>query len=278
MQPTRSEHARSLHALLGCLLLVGTGLGGGGCTSSPEPATATFRPTDTLTTTVGRDSALAVLSSMRRAAFDSTFAALGDYTVTRSLDTEQLDTTGAVTARRHYVLRYPPGEAVGTIQRSDSTGRFRTGGLLAQVAPATSPTDRPPNLAAQILSDDPPYVDPRTREAYRYTLGTETGPDGAPAYVVEATVRDQGTGREQSVRYARLLLDRTTRELVGLTLVRIDDGLLFSEYSRFTLRLQQLPDGTWVPAESRVRAYLHVLFRAPRYFRTVSTFSDYTDS
>lgn len=232
-------------------------------------------PTDTLTTTVGRDSALAVLSSMRRAAFDSAFVALDDYAVTRSVRTEQLDSTGTVTARRTLVLRYPPGDAGGTIQQRDSTGRFRTGGVLGQVAPAASPTDRPPNVAAQMLTDDPPYIDPRTREAYRYALGTDRLPGGEAVYVVEATAREVGTGREQSVRYVRLLLDRDTRELVGLALVRIDDGMLFSEYSRFAVRLQQGPDGTWVPAEHRMRAYLHVPFRAPRYFRTVSTFSDY---
>jgi len=254
---------------------VASGLVGTGCTSSPAPSSPAFRPTDTLTTTVGRDSTLAVLASMRRAAFDSAFARLDDYTVTRSLETEQLDTAGTVTARRRYVLRYAPGEAAGTIQQRDSTGRFRSGGLLAQAAPATAPTDRPPNTAAQMLGDDPPYVEPRTQEAYRYALGTATGPDGASVYVVEATARAHGTGRDQSVRYARLLLDRTTRELVGLTLIRIDEGLLFSERSRFSLRLQRGPDGTWVPAESRVRAYLHVPFRAPRSFRTVSTFFDY---
>lgn len=278
MQPPRSEHARSLHVLLGGLLLVASSLVGAGCTSSPAPSPAAFRPTDTLTTTVARDSVLAVLASMRRAAFDSAFVRLENYTVTRSLETEQLDTTGAVTARRRYVIRYAPGDAAGTIQQRDSTGRFRTGGLLAQAAPATAPTDRPPNVAAQVLGDDPPYVEPRTQEAYRYALGTETGPDGTPVYVVEATARDEGTGRDQSVRYARLLLDRSTRELVGLTLVRIDEGLLFSEHSRFALHLQRGPDGTWVPAESRVQAYLHVLFRAPRSFRTVSSFSDYADS
>ncbi|PSQ97067.1 MAG: hypothetical protein BRD55_03925 [Bacteroidetes bacterium SW_9_63_38] len=277
MQPPRSKHARSLHALLGVLLLVGSGLGGAGCTSSPQPPVASFQPTDSLTTAVGRDSALAVLASMRRAAFDSAFAALSDYAVTRTVRTERLEPNGTVTARRHSVLRYPPGDAAGTLQESDSTGHFRSGSLLGMVASATSRTDRPPDGAAQMLADDPPYVEPRTQEAYRYALGADALSDGTPVYVVEATARADEAGRDQSVRYARLLLDRSTRALVGLTLIRIDEGLLFSEYSRSALRLQRGPDGTWMPHEKRVRAFLHVPFRAPRYVRTASTFSDYTD-
>jgi hypothetical protein len=213
---------------------------------------------------------------MRRAAFDSAFAVLDTYTVRRTVRTERLDSTGAAIATRSYVLRYPPAPAAGTLLAADSSGPFRDGGLLRHAAPDRAPTDRPPDVAAQILPDQPAYVEPRTREAYRYALQARTRPDGTPVYVIEARARDRGTGRDQSVHYARLTLDRDSRALIGLTTVRADDGLLFSEFSRFALHLQALGDGTWGPARTDVWAFLHVPFRAPRHFRTVSTFSDYT--
>jgi len=274
MQPPRFKHARSLHVLAAILLLVGGAGPLSGCTSAPTPPSLT--PTDTLRSSVGRDSVLAVLTSMRRAAFDSSFAVLDTYTVRRTVRTERLDSTGTPIATRSHVLRYPPAPATGTLLDTDSSGTFRDGGLLGHVAPDRAPTDRPPNVAAQILPDQPAYVEPRTREAYRYALQARTRPDGVPVYVIEAQARDRGTGRDQSVRYARLTLDRDARQLIGLTTVRADDGLLFSEFSRFELHLQPLADGAWGPARTHARAFLHVPFRAPRHFRTVSTFSNYT--
>lgn len=233
-----------------------------------------FAPTDTVVSSVDRDSALAVLTSLHRTAFDSAYAALDDYAVTRYVRTEQFDSTGTITALRSYVLRYPPGTARGTIQQRDSLGTFRGGGLFAYAAPDRQPTDRPANVAAQILPDQPAYIEPRTREAFRYALQADTLLDGQPVYVLEARARSYGTGRDQSIRHARLVLTRDTRALVGLTTVRADPGLLFSEHSRLHLRLRPFND-TWVPDVTRVRAVLNVPFRTPRQFRTVSAFYRY---
>lgn len=274
MHPPRFKHARSLHALAVALLLLGSGLWAAGCQSSPERPTPPFAPTDTIVSAVDRDSALAVLSSMERSAFDSAYAALSDYTVTRYVRTEQLDSTGTTTALASYVLRYPPGPERGVIQRSDTAGTFRGGGLLGRAAPDRRPTDRPANVAEQILPDQPTYVEPRTREAYRYALRADTLPDGSAAYILEARARTGGTGQDQSIRHARLLIDRASHQLIGLTTVRADPGLLFSEHSRLHLRLRPRAD-TWIPDISRVRAVLNVPFRAPRQFRTVSAFYQY---
>jgi hypothetical protein len=232
-------------------------------------------PSDTIATTVERDSALAVLSSMRRAAFDSAFASLHDYGVTRSVRTEQMTPSGTIAALRSYTLRYPSSAERGTILKRDSAGTFRDGGLLGWSAPSRSPRERPANVAAQTLSDEPAFVEPRTREAYRYALRTDSLQDGTPVYLIDATARDRGTGRDQSVRYVRLVLDRETRTLIGLTMVRAGRVLLFEEDSRMYVRLQRAPDGRWVPHVTRVRAVVDVPFRTPRQFRTVSAYYGY---
>lgn len=271
MHPPLFERAFSLHVLGMVLVLGGLLLGGTGCTSS-DRVESPFLPSDTIASAVDRDSALAVLTSMRRTAFDSAFARLGDYAVTRFVRTEQLTPAGNTTAVRSYEVRYSPGAEQGTIQRRDSSGTFRDGGLFGRVAPARDPGARPENVAAQILPDQPTYVEPRTREAFRYALRAETV-RGTPIYVLEATARVYGTGQDQAVRYARLHVHRPSRQLIGLTLVRDDEVLLFGEDSRMRLDLQRTTDGTWVPRESRVRAVLRVPFRTPRQFRTVSSYT-----
>ena len=231
-------------------------------------------PSDTITSAVDRDSALAVLTAMRRTAFDSAFTRLSDYTVTRSVRTEQMTPAGTTTAVRSYEIRYPPGTERGTIERRDSSGTFRDGGLFGRVAPEADPAARPENVAAQILPDQPAYVEPRTREAFRYALRAGTIRE-TPVYTLEATARAYGTGQDQGVRFARLRIHRPSNQLIGLTLVRDDQVLLFGEDSRMSLDLQRTADGAWVPRESRVRAVLRVPFRTPRRFRTVSTYSNY---
>lgn len=249
-------------------------LGGMGCTSSGERPASPFMPSDTITSTVDRDSALAVLTSMRRTAFDSAFVRLKDYAVTRTVRTEQLMPSGKTAAVRSYEIQYQPGAERGTIQRRDSTGTFRDGGLFGRVAPESDPAAWPTNVAAQILPDQPAYVEPRTREAFRYALRAGTFQD-TPVYVLEATARPYGTGRDQGVRYARLRLHRSSRQLIGLTLVRDEQVLLFEEDSRMSLSLRRAADGAWVPRGSRVRAILSVPFRTPRRFRTVSSYTNY---
>jgi len=276
MHPPLFERAFSLHVLGVALVLGGLALGGTGCTSSdrgPSP----FMPSDTLASAVDRDSALAVLTAMRRTVFDSAFVRLGDYAVTRSVRTEQMTPAGSTTAARTYEIRYQPGAERGTLQRRDSTGTFRDGGLFGGVAPDTDPAARPTNVADQIFPDQPAYVEPRTREAFRYALRADTV-RGLPVYVLEATARARGTGRDQAVRFVRLRIHRPSNQLIGLTLVRDDQVLLFGEDSRMHLALQRTADGTWVPRTSRVRAVLHVPFRTPRHFRTVSTFYAYESS
>lgn len=289
MQVCPPKRARFLQIAVGGLLLAGVVVGGSGCTDrvrSPN-VYSPFGTIDTIATTAPRDSALALLTAMKRVAFDSAFARLDEYAVTRHVRTEQLDTTGATTGFRTLTLRYAPGVEAGTIQRADSAGSFQKGGLLSGITPGQRRAATPPNLAAQALPDQPAYLAPRTREAYRYALRPDTLLDGTPAYVIEAKARSGQRGGEQGVRYARLTVDRISLELVGLTVARASRILLFRENSLVTVRLRRDPAGgrdfpggsdsrhTWVPHLTRFRAVVDVPFRAARQIRTVSTYYGY---
>ncbi len=288
MQPSPSERARFLQMVVGGLLLTGVVVGGAGC-SNQAPFGGMYSPFGTIdtiaTTEAPRDSVLAVLGRMNRAAFDSAFARLDDYAFTRHERTEQLDTTGATTAYRTLTLRYPSGSEVGTIRRADSAGAFRQGGMFSGITPAQRHTARPPNLAAQALPDQPAYLAPRTQEAYQYALRRDSLLDGTSVFVVEAKARSDERGEDQGIRYARLTIARSSHELVGLTTVRASRILLFRENSQITIRLRPAPDSdrdasgpsdaVRVPRLTRFRAAVGVPFRAPRQFRTVSAYYAY---
>lgn len=288
MQPSPPERACFLHIVVGGLLIAGVAGAGTGCTDEPRRsgADSPFGTIDTIgTTEASRDSVLAVLARMNRTAFDSAFATLEAYALTRHVRTEQMDTTGTTTAYRSLTLRHSPNQSHGTIQRADSAGTFRDGGLLSGITPAQQRRSTPPNLAAQTLPDQPAYLAPRTQEAYRYALCRDTLLDDTPVVVVEATARADDRGQDQGIRYARLTIDRSSHELVGLTTIRTNRILLFRENSQITIRLRRAPDGgpsdgpraetDWVPYLTRFRAVVDVPFRAPRQFRTVSAFYAY---
>jgi len=280
MQIECVEHARFLHAILAGLLFMMGSLGGLGCATSPaDRPPAAFAPADTVSASPAeRDSALSVLTSMRRTAFDSAFAALDGYGFTRHVRTEQLAPSGTTTAVQSYKVSYQPNAERGTLQRHDSTGAFRDGGLLASLSSPRRRTERPANRAAEALPDQPAYLAPRTRDAFRYSIRPDSLRDGTPTYVVAAQAR-----REEGVRYARLTLTRPSHTLIGLTVVRAERALLFREDSRLHIRLRRAPDTPsmsptwdWVPHVTRFRAVVKVPFRAPRQFRTVSAYYNYT--
>ncbi|MFO8098118.1 MAG: hypothetical protein R6T83_00685 [Salinibacter sp.] len=258
--------------------MLGLGPSLGGCSSPSDPPPSPFLPSDSISAEeTSRDSALAVLTDLQRTAFDSAFATLDTYAVSRRVRTEQLTPAGSVSARRTSTVRYPPAPDRGVIQERDSTGPFRDGGILSSLSGSGDPTDRPQDIAPQALSDPPAFVAPRTREDFRYALHQDTLSNGTPVQVVRAQARNSGPARDQGLRFARLKLLSDSHELVALTVVRAERTLLFGEDSRLTVRLRPAPtEDTWVPALVRFRARVDVPVRAPRQFLTVSRYDDYT--
>lgn len=282
MQPVLTEHARflqSVGARVMISVLVGVlTLSLLGCerppTANGEPLFAPSAPPSP-PPPAERDSALAVLSRMKRSVFDSAFVHLDGYGFVREVRTERLTPSGEVTAWRTRTLQYSPDGAPPRVLRSDSTGSFGDG-MLTVLAPSAAPGARPANAAAYAFPDDPAYLSPRTQEAFHFYLRRGPTMGDRATRVVEIRPKRNPDGRDQALRFARLTVARGTNQLLAAHAVRAERVLLFREDSELIVRLQPAPDGrAWVPAESRFRARVDVPLRTPQRFYTESTYSDY---
>ncbi|QXD14941.1 hypothetical protein GQ464_016215 [Rhodocaloribacter litoris] len=243
--------------LLGLLLI--------GCRAGDVPEGAPAAETGPSAT---RDTALAVLSTLRRDAFSGAFAALSAYRYTRYSRTEQLDAGGRRIAFAEQVVRHA-GPAPEHI-RVDSGGTFDFGFFRRFVSPAR-PTESPRDLSPYLLAEEPAFLSPRNRDAFSYRLQPDTLIWDRPAQVVEVRARPVA-GEEQRVRMARLYLDRATGELIALAVARLDPALLFREESRYFAALRPVGDSTWVPHLVRFHTRLHLPLLPPRQFRIVSAY------
>jgi hypothetical protein len=309
MQPSAPERVRFLKSALLvsrvalglCALVLAAGLlaGCGDATSIGGPSA--FTPPDTLDapTQAEREAAITALESMKRSTFDSAFVRLADYRFRRTLRTERLQPgSDSVLAFYDRTFRYAPartsrasseassGTSSGTSSSAppspraeriaaDSSGSFDAS-FLADFAPASAPGSLPYDLTTYAFPDDPAYLAQKTRSSFTYRLQRDTL-EGVPVQIVEVRALGDGQGAEQSVRYARLTLHDATRQLLAAEAVRTERVLLFSEDSHFSLRLQQTPNGQWVPAATRLRARVDVPFRDPQEFRSVSTYTNVED-
>lgn len=278
MHPLSAEHAHSLRKrrlpwTTLCLVAV---LVWAGCGTEP-PSARLLAPDDTLFTTSDeeREAALAVLDTMNQDAMQRAFERLPDYAFTRRVHTEQLTPDDSVQATQERVLRFPPPDSAErpVVMHTDSSGTFQFD-RLDRFAPAEGETALPTELTRHALPDDPAYLDPRSHEAFRYRLLTDTL-DNHPVQVVEVHAEPGELGADQAIRHARLYVNPDSNELVGLYLVRAEAGTLFREDSRSLVRLRPAPDSGWVPARTHFHARVKVPLRAPQAFRTTSTFSGY---
>lgn len=246
-----------------------------GCETNP-PQAIMLGPNDSLFTASGeeRSAALAVLDSLQQTTITAAFDRLGEYAFTHRLQTAQRAANGAVVARATLVRRFPPPDSAQRplYVHSDTTGTF-DGGWLRGLTPAAA--DTLINRAQHVLSDEPAYLETRTQEAFRYRLQPDTTFDGRTVRVVEVHAEPGELGADQVVRHARLFVEPATNQLVGLTLTRANEGLLFQEDSRARVRLQPAPDSGWVPAETQIQARLKIPFREAQELYMNATFSTY---
>lgn len=245
-----------------------------GCGHAPERGgSSSFAPQASIgePTEVERDSAISVLSSMQRSAFDSAFVALKNRSFTREVRTTQIDASGSIVARRTQRIRYDGNGSAGRIVSASDSGQAFQSGPFDALAPSPDPTALPANLASNALADNPAYLSSRTRAAFRYRLD-DGAYRGTPVWIVTVQARESGQGPEQSIRYTQLTITRDARQLVAAQTIRAERALLFREDSRFDVRLQPVR-GTWLPTETRFRARIDIPFRDPLEFRSASTYA-----
>lgn len=287
MQPRTAEHARFLHSRLlppvvfrmagMALLLVITGAGLG-CQSASYEEASQFSdqiPAFDGATGAQRDSILAVLESMQRTHFDSAFVRLRDYDFTRTAQTEQLDPTGDVTAARLYMTRFRGDET--DARTLNSRGTFDEG-TLDVFGTSETPTRDQSNVATAAFPDEPAYVSARGREAFAYRFDETTLPNGEPSLVVQIRARDSEEGRTQPIRYARLVMEEETRELLAAETIRYRESLLYDEDSYASVLLQPAPEdeNVWLPEVFNIHARVTIPFREAREYRTESRYQQYS--
>ncbi|WP_157621393.1 hypothetical protein [Salisaeta longa] len=241
-----------------------------GCNTTAPPD-ARLLPADTVrqSSTAERTRALDVLNGMQRTAFASAVGRLKATTFVKRTTTEALTPAGSLQARRYRVVRVPPSGAPAVLERR-TTGSFDAG-WLATWAPGDTSKGVVPTWATIVLSDEPPFLARRTRTAFRFGLRPDTLYN-RPVQVVVARPDTTTDGHEQTVRYARLVIDRASSELIGATIVRARSSLLFSEDSAATLQLQPQAAGRWVPAEAALAVIVDIPFRSPQRYHTHTTF------
>lgn len=222
-----------------------------------------------------RDAVLAALEILKQDTLRNAFAGLARYGYTRYTRTEQRDAAQQRTAFSEHITRIDRrnGLRTQTILQADSSGAFDTGALGGLITADPNQRDAE-SLPAYVLTDDPPYLAPRNRDAFLYRFLPDTSFWGAPTRVIEVRAHPtNGTG--QSIRRTRFYLDRASSELIAIYLERAEDALFFDEESRFYLHLRPSPDGGWVPYNVRFQTRLHLPLRAPRHLSTVSTYYSY---
>lgn len=227
------------------------------CDEPPPPA---LSPADA----AERDSVLAVLRAADTDALAAAFDRLADLPYRVETVTEQLSSEGEVVAHARLSAEVSPNAPAPDVLQADSSGAFEWGtfGVLAgDEAAYALPTDNP---AALLLPDDPPYLDPRGREAFTFHFAPDTllGERRVRVLTVDAHPTE---GEDQLLRHARLYVAEGM--LVGVRLRRRTESVLFSEASDATILLRPTEAGTWLPHLTRYDATVGALFTDPRRFR-----------
>lgn len=212
------------------------------------------------------DSAFALLESMQRDAMQQAFPDARQLSYLRLTRTEQL-TGGGVAAYSERVVRLHP-DAPPTTVRIDTGGTFDFGWFSRFVDDQESAA--PANPADHMLPEDPAFLTARNREAFAYDVGPDTLWLGRPVRIVTVRARPDA-GERQSIRRARLYIDRATQQLVGFRLERRDETWFYDETSRLDVRLRPADDA-WLPLRTDVLTAVRLPFSTARTFHSTSTY------
>lgn len=243
----------------------------GGCRSGEPRTTEPLAPSSDDAV----DAAVALLEETDEEALRTAFERLPDYGFTRRLRTVQFDPAeeDRIAAIERVVRHtFRDGERIYRVQTADTVGTFAFGLLRHFADPA--PLRDPQAAISSILPEEPPYLSPRHRDAYRYRVLADTVLWGRPVQVIAVGARPE-EGEGQNIRRARLYIDRATHALLALSVRYRRDALLFQEQSAFFVSLRPAPDSGWVPYRTSVRTRIDVPLLPPRLFQTQAMYYGY---
>lgn len=193
-----------------------------------------------------------LLEAVDASAVADAFAALDGTTARADLVVTALDGDREAGREALTVTQTPRGVAVSARTAS---------GTLADAA------DAPPRLRdpiAHALSDDPPYLDPAAREAYRLTVLGDTTIGGVAFRLVEATLVDPASGL--GIRRVWAAVTDAGR-VAAVEVEREARSTLYDEASR--VRVDLAPHaGGWVPRRVVTDTRTDVPLSPPSHVRT----------
>lgn len=247
--------------LLLCLLAVG-------CNDAPAESAAAAG--------AEADSAFSLLQQMERSDFYAAFDRLGEHAHTRRIQTTQFNPEGEVTATRYRIVRYPAGASAEVRElASGADGTFQFGYLDGFAGASDEPVRVTIDsaFAGNILPDELPFLMPRHREGFTYSLPGDAMTGGQPARVVEVQRRSEYADR-YAIERARFYLAGDSHQLREVRVWRTNETSFFDEQTLLYARLQ--PAGNaWLPGVTRVRTTIRMPLHPARRFQTVTEFSDF---
>ena len=198
--------------------------------------------------------AVHLLEGVGREAMADAFDALATTPYTASVRVTVLDAAGDTLGTEAATLR-------GEGDRVRTTDRVVTGALEGDEAPLRL---RDPLTAT--IPEDPPYLDPAARDAYRLAVVGDTTLDGRRLRLVEATLTDDDL--THAVRRVRAAVDPASGQAVMVEVTRAADSVIYDETSTVRVDLSRSGD-IWLPRHIVTDSRTDVPFTEGRRVRTV---------
>ena len=131
------------------------------------------------------------------------------------------------------------------------------------------------NVGASVIPKDPPYLNERFREDYRYTVLPDTVLLGRPTQIVTVTAVP-GRRVRHAIRDVRYYIDLKTGKIVAIRQERHSSSLFYGERGRYWVSLRPGPRGeSWVPYQVQVEVRLRLLHQPLIWMRRSMAFYNY---
>ncbi len=197
-----------------------------------------------------------LLAAVTPGAVDAAFDALASRTAQADLTVTESEGAGTRVGETTVRLLLTPGDP-RVLDRSGA-------GTLADTSNVPPRLRNPLDTA---LPDDPPYVDPASRDQYRRAIVGDTVVAGRRLRVVEAVLADAEA--EQGVRRVRAAVDPETGRAVTVVVDRAAASAVYDEQSRVRVELAPAEAGVWLPHIVETDAQTDVPLAPVRRIRTL---------
>lgn len=239
----------------------------GGCNGTGSDASPMDVGQDT-STSDEVDSVVTLLQTADTTALHEAFAARNQINYFRRSRTRQIHpaTEDLIASYELLIKHVPENENRIELVKADSSGSFTLGFFSSFMRP-TLQVGMLANPAPHLVPDDPAYLGNRGPSLYQYELLPDTVIAGRPTAVARITLKPTA-GEDQQIRAGRFYIDRSTGSYVGISLLRRQKALLFSEESTLEVYIQHNVSTGWFPDRTSYRTKLDIPFITSKHLTT----------